>query len=142
MTINVDDLVQRQAAILAEIDDLNREELEFLANSPLPEDAVSSGDDKARKLLRGLVRSRNVGSESEDHRSRIDKPGVVPALPGFFVIDLMPLPDGGFDREQVMQKPVIAWKIDGEGAAEPVIPGVPVTDRWAVLTPEGSCDHR
>ena len=32
------------------------------ANSPLPEDAVSSEDKKARKLLRGLLRTWNVGS--------------------------------------------------------------------------------
>ena len=32
MTVNIDDLVQRQAAILAEIDGLSGEELEFLGN--------------------------------------------------------------------------------------------------------------
>ena len=61
MTFSVDDLVQRQASILAEIDNLNGEELESLANSPLPEDAVSDEIKKARKLLRGLVRTGNVG---------------------------------------------------------------------------------
>ena len=42
MTINLEDLVRRQAAILAEIDGLNNGELESFANSALPEDAVSS----------------------------------------------------------------------------------------------------
>ena len=59
---NLDDLVQRQASILAEIDNLNDGELESFANSPLPEDAVSSEIKKARKLLRGLLRTGNVGS--------------------------------------------------------------------------------
>ena len=63
MSINIDDLVQRQAAILAEIDRLNGEELEPLFNSALPEGAVSGEAEKARKLLRGLLRSRNVGSD-------------------------------------------------------------------------------
>ena len=60
---NLDDLVQRQAAILADIDGLDSGELESFANSPLPEDAVSSEIKKARKLLRGLLRTRNVGSD-------------------------------------------------------------------------------
>ena len=62
MGINIDDLVQRQASILAEIDNLSGEELESFANSPLPEDAVSSEMKKARKLLRGLVRTRKSGA--------------------------------------------------------------------------------
>ena len=61
MAANIDDLVQRQAAILAEIDRLSSEELDFLGNLPLPEGAGSSWKNKARKLLRGLVRSRRVG---------------------------------------------------------------------------------
>ena len=143
MAANIDDLVQRQASILAEIDRLNGQELEFLAQSALPEGAGSSGNDKARKLLRGLVRSRKVGSgHSEFKRGRINKPGVVQALPGFFVINLMPLSDGSYDREHVLREPVVAWRIDSANYAEPVIPGLPVTDRWAVLTPEGLCVHR
>ena len=35
MASNIDDLVQRQASILAEIDRLNSEELDFLGNLPL-----------------------------------------------------------------------------------------------------------
>ena len=61
MTTNLDDLVRRQAAILAEIDGLDKGELESFANSPLPEDAVSSENRKAWKLLCGLLRTRNVG---------------------------------------------------------------------------------
>ena len=68
---------------------------------------------------------------------RTDNPGIVTSPPGFFVIDLLPLPEGGFDREQVMKTPVVAWEIDGGGYARPVIPGAPMTDRWAVLTPTG-----
>ena len=58
-------------------------------------------------------------------------------MPGFFVINLMPLSDGSYDREHVMRKPVVAWRIDSGDYAVPVIPGLTVTDRWAVLTPEG-----
>ena len=36
-----------------------------------------------------------------------------------------------------MKTPVVAWKIDRGGYAEPIVPGMPVTDRWAVLTPQG-----
>ena len=42
MSVNIDNLVQRQAAIFAEIDSLSGQELESLANSPLPEGAVSA----------------------------------------------------------------------------------------------------
>ena len=52
---NLDDLVERQAAIFVEIDSLDKEELESFANSPLPEDAASSGKGKA---LRGRSRGR------------------------------------------------------------------------------------
>ena len=65
------------------------------------------------------------------------KPGVVAALPGFFVISVMPLFDGSYDPEHVLREPVVAWRIDGGDYAEPVRVGNPVTDRWAVLTPEG-----
>ena len=36
----------------------------------------------------------------------------------------------------VLREPVIAWRIDRYNYAQPVIPGVPLGDRWAVLTPE------
>ena len=67
----------------------------------------------------------------------INKPGIVQALPGFFVINLMPLSDGSYDREHVLREPVVAWRIDSGDYTVPVIPGLSVTDRWAVLTPEG-----
>ena len=135
---NLDDLVRRQAAILAEIDGLDNGELESFANSPLPEDAVSSEIKKARKLLRGLLRTWNVGSgDLKINRPGTDNPGIVTSPPGFFIIDLLPLPEGGFDREQVMKMPVVAWEIDGGGYAKPVIPCSPMSDRWAVLMPTG-----
>ena len=139
MFTSVDDLVQRQASILAEIDSLDLEEHNALANLPLPEDAVSKEVKKASRLLRGLLRTRNVGSS--DHKTTTygpnSIPGIIPALPGLFVIDLLPLPDGGFDSEQVMKTPVLAWQIDGWGYAKPVTPGMPLGDRWAVLIPTG-----
>ena len=49
----------------------------------------------------------------------------------------MPLSDGRYDREHVLREPVVAWKIDSANYTVPVIPGLSVTDRWAVLTPEG-----
>lgn len=63
--------------------------------------------------------------------------GIIPALPGFFLIDLMPLPSGGFDRKRILKTPVIAWKVARSGYSVPVIPGLPIADRWAVLTPDG-----
>ena len=57
MTVNIENLVQRQAEILAAIDDLNGAELESLANATLPEAGATSAEDKARRLLRGLFRS-------------------------------------------------------------------------------------
>ena len=36
-----------------------------------------------------------------------------------------------------MKTPVVAWEIDSGGEAKPVIPGPPMGDRWAVLTPTG-----
>lgn len=68
---------------------------------------------------------------------RTDNAGIVPSPPDLFVIDLLPLPDCGFDRKQVMTTPVVAWEIDGRGEAKPVIPGLPMGDRWSVLTPAG-----
>ena len=49
----------------------------------------------------------------------------------------MPLFDGSYDPEHVLREPVVAWRINGGDYAEPVRVGNPVTDRWAVLTPEG-----
>ena len=113
-------------------------ELESFANSPLPEDAASSEIKKARKLLRGLLRTWNVGSgDLKIKIKRTDNPGIVTSPPGLFVVDLLPLLGGGFDREQVMKIPVVAWEFDSGGDAKPVIPGAPVIDRWAVLTPSG-----
>ena len=137
MAVNIDNLVQRQASVLAEIDRLNSRELDFLGNPPLPESAGLSCNSKARKLLRGLVRSRSVGQATLSLSGPINKPGVVPALPGFFVINLVPLSDGRYDRERVLKEPVVAWRIDSANYAVPVLPGVSVSDRWAVLTPEG-----
>ena len=138
MTTNFDDLVRRQAAILAEIDGLDNGELESFANSPLPEDAASSEIKKARKLLRGLLRTGNVGSgDLKINRPGTDNPGIVTSPPGFFVIDLLPLPEGGFDPKQAMKIPLVAWEIDSAGYATPVVPCSPMTDRWAVLTPTG-----
>ena len=67
MFASVDDLVQRQASILAEIDSLDAEQHNALANLPVPEDAVSTEIRKASRLLRGLLRTRNVGSS--DHKT-------------------------------------------------------------------------
>lgn len=116
MNANIDYLVQRQAAILAKIDNLRGEELASLANDwPEGPDEIS----KAWRLLRGLVRTGNVGAgDLKIARMRIDNPGIVPSPPGFFVIDLLPLPEGGFDCKQVMQTPVVAWEIDRYGYCE------------------------
>ena len=35
------------------------------------------------------------------------------------------------------KEPVVAWRIDSANYTVPVIPGLSVSDRWAVLTPEG-----
>lgn len=138
MPNKMDELVRQQAAILTEIDHLNREQLEFFANLPLPEDGVPEQDSRARKLLRGLVRSFIVGKTY--HLNLIgatDKPGVFPASPGWFVVDLIPLPSGGFDRREVMKIPVVAWRVDEWNVATPIIPGVALAGRWAVLMPGG-----
>jgi hypothetical protein len=139
LTNRLDDIVRRQASILSEIDRLDRAELEFLANSPLAENTIPSEDDKARRLIRGLVRSENLARGRQAIESSSNKKaGIILAQPDFFVIYLMPLPDGGFDRERVMKTPVLAWRVDGSNCAAPVIPGIPVIDRWAVLTPCGT----
>ena len=116
---------------------MNSRELDFLGNLPLSEGTGLSWNSKARKLLRGLVRSRSVGQATLTLSGPINKPGVVQALPGFFVINLVPLSDGRYDREYVLREPVVAWRIDSADYAVPVLPGVSVSDRWAVLTPEG-----
>ncbi len=65
------------------------------------------------------------------------KEGVIPALPGVFLIDLIPLPNGTFDRTSILKTPVIAWKVDRDDYVSPLIPGLPIGDRWAVLAPNG-----
>lgn len=62
---------------------------------------------------------------------------IVPAHPGDYVIDLVPLPGGGFDNQKIMREPVLAWRVYPSGYSEPVIPGNPVSGRWAVLTIDG-----
>ncbi len=132
MATRLDDLIQRQASILVEIDNLHEEELNFLANS-----AACEGD-KARKLLRGLTRSGNVGKAASVTSVRLtDTLIILPALPDFFVIDLLPLSDGSYHRERVRRTPVVGWQVENGNYVKPLIPSLPVTDRWAVLTPEG-----
>jgi hypothetical protein len=65
-----------------------------------------------------------------------NKTAVIPALPGFYAIDLLPLSDGGFDPEHVFKTPVVAWSVEDDRAV-PIIPGLPLAERWAVLTPNG-----
>ncbi|RWD31340.1 MAG: hypothetical protein EOS22_04785 [Mesorhizobium sp.] len=84
--------------------------------------------DQAARVLRSLARAGVIPP---------DNPVIVPAAPGCSVISLMPLSDGSFDRERVLKEPVVAWRVHASRYAEPIIPGLPVTDRWAVLTPEG-----
>ena len=62
---------------------------------------------------------------------------ILPALPDFFVIDLLPLSDGSYHRERVRRTPVVGWQVENGNYVKPLIPSLPVTDRWAVLTPEG-----
>lgn len=90
--------------------------------------AKTAGDQKQEtKVIRALLGTSAISAN----------PTIVPAAPGWSVIGLMPLSDGNFDRERVLKEPVIAWRVQASGYAEPIIPGLPVTDRWAVLTPEG-----
>jgi hypothetical protein len=132
------DLVQRQAAILSEIDDLDSEALSFLADPAAPKNSILEKSDKARRLLRGLIRSENVGRASFSvGRISTNSPTIIPALPGLFVIYLMPRSDGSFDRERVIKEPVVGWRIDAFEYAKPIIPGCQTIDRWAVLTPDG-----
>ncbi|MER9450154.1 hypothetical protein [Mesorhizobium sp. M0254] len=136
-TFTANDLVRRQAAILIEIEHLNDAELKSLGEEPF--DTPSSEEAKAQRLLVGLIRTGIVGRDARIVKSpwSPDKRTVVPAVPGLFTISLMPLSDGSFDRDRVLKEPVIAWTIDGGNYAEPIRPGLSVTDRWAVLTPEG-----
>jgi len=136
MKSRLDDLVRRQAAILAEIRNLDSAELECFANLPNSE---LGGDTKASRLLRGLIRSQKFSPRTDlmIHSDKIREGETVPAVPGLFVINLMPLSGGGFDRKRVLKTPVIAWKVDSSGYATPIIPGLSVTDDWAVLTPDG-----
>ena len=132
MATRLDDLIQRQDSILVELDNLHEEELNSLANS-----AACEGD-KARKLLRGLARSGNVGKAASVTSVRLtDTLTILPALPDFFVIDLLPLSDGSYHRERVGRTPVVGWQVENGNYVKPLIPSLPVTDRWAVLTPEG-----
>ena len=62
---------------------------------------------------------------------------IIPALPDFFVIDLLPLSDGSYHRERVRRTPVVGWQVENGNYVKPLIPSLPVTDRWTVLTPEG-----
>lgn len=133
MTSKIPDLIKRQAAILAEVDRLDKAELNLVANLALASEPPS----KARNLLRGLVRSQNVGRYGIGIQADVAPPVTVPALPGFFLIELMPLPHGGYHTELVLKTPVIAWKVDASNHSHPVIPGLPVCERWAVLMPNG-----
>ena len=36
-----------------------------------------------------------------------------------------------------MREPVVAWRIESDHYTKPIIPGLAVTDRWAVVTPDG-----
>ena len=137
MSVAIEDLVQRQASILAELDNLIGQDLEHLANSPLPDGAASDREMKARKLVRALARREIVGKVPLATGVPATKPTIIPAPPGFFVVYLMPLSDGSFDRERVLREPVVGWQVEAGGYVEPLIIGMPVTDRWAVLTPEG-----
>ena len=136
MTSNADNLVRRLAAILTDIEGMESVDLDDLANSPLPEGDTFSEETKARKMVRGLLRSFRIG-HLDTLRTPTDKTTFVPASPGLDVIHLLPLSDGSFDRQHVLKTPVVAWSIDREGYAEPIVPGMPVYDRYAVLTPEG-----
>ncbi len=138
MRTNVDDLVQSQACILAGLDDLIGQDFERLANSPLPKGETSNREVNASKLLRALARREIGGKASVTGHLATTKPTIIPALPGFFVVGLMPLSDGSFDKERVLREPVVGWQVKDGGYVEPLIVGMPVTDRWAVLTPEGS----
>ncbi len=132
MTVKIDTLVSRIASIFSDLKLIPCSDLEAFAN-----DEASNADTPTR-FLRGLVRTRNVGLNNlriTSSSSAISE-AIVPALPGFYVIDLVPLADGGFDTTRVLREPVIAWKIEGGHYASPIIAGNGVLDRWAVLTPD------
>lgn len=135
--MEIDNLVQRQAAIVGELEDLDWEDAEPFLDLPLLGEVVSSRESKARRLLRGLVRNRVIGRTNGLIGAQTDGPAIIPALPDFFQINLMPLLDGGFDRQQVLKTPVVAWALDSQGYAAPVKAGLPIGYRWVVLTPGG-----
>lgn len=137
MSRAIDDLVQRQASIFTDLSQLDTPDFEFLANSTLAEDTDSSVAAMGRKLLRGIVRTQRFGTAQIMSLPASTKSTTVAAQPGFYVIELMPLLDGNFDREHVLQEPVVGWQIDA-GTVTPLIVGRTVSDKWAVLTPEGT----
>ena len=136
--IDVESLVRRLAAILTELEDLspwisNPLELESLAD-PAGKGPRSLHDENARRLLRLLLCAKLADPLVNASRG---ESCVLPALPGHFVINLSPLPGGGFDLEHVIKEPVIAWRVDSSGHVQPLVPGLPVNDQWAVLAPSG-----
>ena len=62
---------------------------------------------------------------------------IVPAEPGRFVLELLPLPGGGFDAVRFLRTRVIAWRIDRGAWTHPIVSGAAVSDRWTVLRPDG-----
>src|SRR5262245_28151733 len=132
MASRIDDLVQRQAAILVEIAAMDDFELTSLANpSPLGS-AVSEAHTNARKLLRGVARRPVLEKASFSSAALTNTQTIIPAQPGFFVINVMPLSDGSFDREHVLQEPVVAWQVECGNYVRPLIIGMQTGDRWAV----------
>src|SRR3954462_3311227 len=111
MSVAVDDLVQRQACILAELEDPIGHDFQHLANSPVPDGAASERENKARKLVRALARREIVGKAPLPTGLPATKPTIIPALPGFLVVGLMALSDGSFDRERVLREQVVGWRV-------------------------------
>ena len=63
---------------------------------------------------------------------------IISARPGLFVVDLLPLPGGGFDRTKFLKTPVLAWRLGGGWTyLHPVVAGADVTDGWSILLPDG-----
>lgn len=138
MASKIDNLVRRQVKIFDDVLKLSAADLDFLANGR-PEEAPSSRDEnQARRLLRGLVRMGNLitGASVISTDELSGKPSLIPALPGFFAISVKPNPDGSFDREEVQKEPVVAWSVLNDFAV-PITVSAALTERWAVLTPEG-----
>tara|TARA_R110002167_G_scaffold12963_6_gene54884 strand:+ start:846 stop:1271 length:426 start_codon:yes stop_codon:yes gene_type:complete len=70
---------------------------------------------------------------------KFDIRGVIPALPGYFVLDQCGGEDGQTDYLDT--EPVIGWAINAAGRATPVTPGgVDEYDR-ATLRPDGKVQH-